>query len=75
MPFLSFPTGRFPRRQPINVGSPASRFGLKLAFSYLPGVASIDRCAKGLAKPVRKVTRPDVDVVLGQPGNLIGSQS
>ncbi len=35
----------------------------------------MDRYAKGLARPVLKVTRPEMDVVLGQPGNLIGSQS
>ena len=54
MQFPFSPIGRFPRLLPINVDSPASRFGLKLAFSRWAGVGSNSRFVKGLARPVWK---------------------
>lgn len=47
----------------------------KLAFVFASEVRSKRRLAKGLRKLGAESDEAWIDVVLGQPGNLIGSQS
>ncbi len=75
MRFRSFRTGHFLRRRRTNATLPVIGVGLKLAFIFASEVRLKRRLVKGLRKLGAESDEAWVDVVLGQSGNLIGSQS
>jgi len=75
MRFRSFRTGHFLHRQPTNVSLAVIGAGLKLAFVFASEVRLPCQLVKGLRKLGAESDEAWIDVVLGQSGNLIGSQS